>query len=67
MAKKPRNRLADFDPAGNQMAVSIGRKLQALRDQGLYRRLRRYRALVGMEVSDARARALISRRSDAPG
>jgi hypothetical protein len=24
--------LADFDPAGNQMAVSIGRKLQALRD-----------------------------------
>jgi hypothetical protein len=25
--------LADFDPAGNQMAVSIGRKLQAFRDQ----------------------------------
>jgi hypothetical protein len=24
--------LADFDPAGNQMAVSIGRKLQAFRD-----------------------------------
>ena len=24
--------LADFDPAGHQMAVSIGRKLQALRD-----------------------------------
>jgi hypothetical protein len=24
--------IADFDPAGNQMAVSIGRKLQALRD-----------------------------------
>ena len=24
--------VADFDPAGNQMAVSIGRKLQALRD-----------------------------------
>jgi hypothetical protein len=24
--------LADFDPAGNQMAVSIGRKLQALKD-----------------------------------